>query len=435
MSSNIIPRVAFLGLCEKGESIREGDYRSWYHNLIGINSNCFCLIFPINLKEFKKLVFAIYDVKNLKDTNLEFLDQNGLLIQKMSLKYHEQGINKRNLNVDRGNTFSIKVRDLTTGWSLFLCDFEKDIILSEPTTLNIFLEQDGEKIPIGSVTFHYQKVPPLSKERIAALKADPAISKKIAIQLGCKNCKAELKIYVGLERDKVFEEKGDIWFEDLPDIFSCKCRNSSFSLKYIRENFHALLGKVKNGSQKIISAQNYYTKASIIKIIDAFKLLIESNPGEEEVQKFIERNTLILSLFSPEMIYNKMPILSKYKTDFCIVTNRKDLLLIEIEKPSFQIMKKNGETKREMQHALDQVNNWIHLVSDEKSAVLKGIGNLKVEDINRVKGVLIMGCEKDYEQEKLREFKSRNLGEVSFYTYDDLLRGLNALAKNIDNLD
>jgi len=275
------------------------------------------------------------------------------------------------------------------------------------------------------------KALPLTDESIAAIRSNPLAAKKIEALVQCQKCNDKIGAYVGLEKDTDLEKKGNIWYQELPDTFECKCKKK-FNLKYMKENMHALLGSVKIDEKIKGSVVRLYDDAALKNIINKFEKLMDNNPLEEKVQKFIEKNTLILQSFSPIKLFFKRPILNDYITDFCIVNNKKELLMIEIERPDTPLMKKNGHTTAKMQHAIDQVNDWLDLVKEDKSAILRSM-KLKSEDVSRVKGVVILGRDKGYDKEKLRRLKGKDIGEVSFFTYDDILNGLYSLVSNINN--
>jgi hypothetical protein len=45
-----------------------------------------------------------------------------------------------------------------------------------------------------------------------------------------------------------------------------------------------------------------------------------------------------------------------------------------------------------------------------------------------------MGRDKGYNPEHLRKLKKRNFGDITFYTYDDLIMGLSSLARSFRSI-
>ena len=163
---------------------------------------------------------------------------------------------------------------------------------------------------------------------------------------------------------------------------------------------------------------------------NAFDLILDRNSEEEAVQKFIERNPLILHPFSSLRIFYKSPILTKYKTDIVILNAKKELLLIELERPGLKLMKKDSGVSASLQHAFDQVRNWLHEADDHRAAVLKCIDE-DLDDVTVIRGVVIAGRDNGYEPEHLRKLKRTDFGRISFMTYDDLLRNLSSLIETV----
>ena len=105
--------------------------------------------------------------------------------------------------------------------------------------------------------------PPLTPERIAAIRSDPRAAKFIRVVMGCKKCPSKLVAYAGLERDPKQEAEGSVWYADLPDRFDCECGSASYDLSSTRRNLAALLGHhVQRGQEEEIAFTPLYSKAT-----------------------------------------------------------------------------------------------------------------------------------------------------------------------------
>ena len=164
-----------------------------------------------------------------------------------------------------------------------------------------------------------------------------------------------------------------------------------------------------------------------------FEALLDQNPAEEQVQQFMESNPLVLHQFSPDRVFFKSPILTTYKTDIAVLTSKRELLLIELERPSTRLLKKDGGIAATMQHALDQVRDWLHMIDEHRAAVLKCL-NLQPEEVSTIRGVVILGRDRDYRGDHLRKLKWTDFGRIAFFTYDDLLRSLVNLTRMVTEL-
>lgn len=428
MTDKTIANIAFLGICDRAEHIRRGHPLTWRHNIIGIKSSLLSYIFPFNLKRIS-LLFAIYDFVNFKKTKktkIRILDSTDKELMNFNIQYEKP------IDSQTDQHIKLQISDKITEWSLFIYQIDIDVFCIKPDTFKIIVDVGENQMPIGCFSVHYAQAPAFTPEYIAAIKSNPLASKSVRILVGCSKCSQELRAYAALERNKKFEDEGIIWFEDLPDRFKCGCQKAGVDLKYIRENLHALLND-QNKSAGVISLSRLYDDEALSNVCHQFKELIDNNPSEGNVQKFIEEYPIILQQFSPEKLFFKKPILASFITDFCILNNKKELLFIEIEKPQTSLMKKDGGIRAEMQHAMDQVRGWLNTAKEERSAVLREI-DLKSEEVSNIRGVVILGRDKGYDKEKLRKLKSYNFGDVDFFTYSDILKSLTSLIRNVKKL-
>jgi hypothetical protein len=242
-----------------------------------------------------------------------------------------------------------------------------------------------------------------------------------------------MRIYAGLERIAEQEREGYIWYRDLPDRFRCKCGASDFSLALIRENMHALLGQRFTRLGGEVSFTRLYEQGSLQTLYDQFRHLLDADPEEEEVQKFFEQNPVLLHIFGPEKIFAKAPILTKYKTDFVILSGNGQLRLVELERPGKRLLRRGGGRTAEFTQAFDQVLHWQHELRDHRITVLDSL-NLRREEVAKISGVVIIGRDTGYDRSDLLRLKSADLGGVEFFTYDDILSNLEGLIRGLSEL-
>jgi hypothetical protein len=162
---------------------------------------------------------------------------------------------------------------------------------------------------------------------------------------------------------------------------------------------------------------------------------VASNPPEEDIQRFIQDNTILLTVFGPKRIFFKPPLLTKYKADIAILNHKKELLLVELERPSLQLLKQGGGVCAELNRPLQQINDWLHLAEEQRFAVLSCIGNLTLADVSKVRGVIVAGTDKGYDAEQLRHFKWTDFGnDITVFTYDDLIGYVASLVRALGHL-
>lgn len=311
------------------------------------------------------------------------------------------------------------------------------------------LHDDGYEENIGAFYTSPYDAPTLTPERIAAIKSDPRALKRSSLTTTCRKCGDIFKTYTGLSRSSKYEKQGYRWYEELPDQFSCTCGQTKIDLALLRKNFHAALGSPQDigghnllqksrGSEpetdsKItqnIDSVSLYTSTELRSVRDNFAKLIQSTCSEETIQKFIEANELLLQRFSAIKLFRKPPILTFHKADFAILTPEKHLLLIEIERANLKILKKDGAQTKDLTHAFHQVENWLSVTRNHLSAVLKCL-DLDEHAVSMVRGVVIAGRDCDCRADHLTQLKGRDVGPISFCTYDDLLAAFDAFLINL----
>jgi hypothetical protein len=172
-----------------------------------------------------------------------------------------------------------------------------------------------------------------------------------------------------------------------------------------------------------------YEKSSLELIYANFISLLQKNPKEEDLQKFIEANPVLLHQYPAKRLFTKPRILTRYTADFAILTPTKELVLIEIEKAETSIATRSGSMASGLSHAIDQVKDWIIVADEHRLALLDSL-NIRKEDVSKIYGVVIAGRDSSCEAHNLRKIKCGNWGNVTVQTFDDLLYSLSALIKS-----
>lgn len=174
-------------------------------------------------------------------------------------------------------------------------------------------------------------------------------------------------------------------------------------------------------------------KPALSRVLSDFGALLSEEPEEARVQKFIEDNGVLLHRFSPRTIVKKAPILNLHQTDFAIMSETSELLLVEIERPSSRLLRKDGGRSADMTHAFDQVNDWLDVVRNHRETCIQSM-RLCPQDVSAVRGVVIMGRDAQCTRTDLRKLKATDFGEVALLTYDDLLGSLRALIRSLEGI-
>jgi hypothetical protein len=430
--STELPPIALLGVVERAARIRDGNTNLFKYNLIGLKRTIVSHLFPLVFSSLH-YAFALYAPKVGLELRLKIKDEAGHEVGKL-------GITVQSLATLQPTTEDMAIKregmivDIPLeGWTFVTIPPSKGVaMIPKPGIYTFSVDSEGEEFAIGQLNFVLIDPEPLSASRIAAIRSDPSAVKAVRAKILCSVCSETIQAYAGLERVPESEAEGYVWYENLPDSFSCSCGRTTVDLSTYRRNLHSLLGSPFNLSGEMAFLP-LYEKGSLVNTRMNFAALLEQVAPEETFQVFLEENPILLHQFSPEQIFFKAPILNLYNTDFAILNPQRQLLLIELERPDTRILKKDGGIHSELQHAFDQTRNWLQAADDQRSAVLYCI-RIDPKQVGAVQAVIIAGRDTDYDQEALRKLKGADLGRTKFMTYDDLLAGLDALIRTVEQL-
>ena len=271
----------------------------------------------------------------------------------------------------------------------------------------------------------------MTPDQIRAIASDPNAVKSIRMDLGCKVCSDKLKAYTGLNRSPQVELEGYIWQTELEDEFTCKCGNTKYSLEYLKESMHALLLKDFSREYTGLSYVRRYGHSQVVKVIQEFTNLLNRERLESPLQEFIERHPILLSRFHAKRLFIKPNIVGRFEADFAVVDFREQLWLIELERPSLQLFKRDGHPTQALMHAYGQVTDWLTQYAKYPGAILDAI-NLRAEDVVSVRGAVIAGRSADITHEVLqRHLSNPPYPNIEFMTCDDLGVSLLQISKKI----
>jgi antiviral defense system Shedu protein SduA len=334
-----------------------------------------------------------------------------------------------------GDRRSPLIRVLDSAWMTVVFAFvaPAPIVLLQPGRCTIFHElPDGSERNVGVFYCGTIDPEPLSSERIAAIKSDPRAAKAVRLRLSCTKCDEGIGAYAALERNATAETDGYTWHQDLPDSYICACGENQFDLRQMRKNLFGLIG-VNRAENEAVTYVPLYEKSTLNNLRVEFVNLLQTASKEEQLQKFIENNPILLRQFPAQRILFKPALLTRYIADFAILSPQRELILIEIEPASMSLLRKNGDHAAPLTHAVNQVQNWLQIVDDHRLACLTEM-NIEPSFVGNIRGVVIGGRDTGYDPANLRQLKSVFSGRISVLTYDDLLGSLSTLIDQIDRL-
>jgi len=428
------PRFAFLGFCDRAETITQGHHVFWHENIIGRSYSRVFYVLPVNLRG-QMAMCAIYQPRVGDEFRLIFRCAD--VEKEFEIKYTISSLQTQ----WRKDAIAVEQAELTEGadgWLVSTGPVGVDVFVYDPGVYKVYLASGLEETFIGEVGISNLVVPPFSAEEAAAIRSNPLGSKIVRMQFKCKLCAESFRVYAGLDRDHKLEAEGWIWNLDIQhDRFRCECGTNDFSLLALKGGLHGMLrqnfNKLSEGvAGSTFSSVRLYEDTALQESCRQFRQLLDSDPVEESVQKFLEAHEIFFSMFLPQKLMLKKPVLARHFVDFAILNERKELLLIEIERPGLRLLRKDGGITAELQHAFGQVHDWFRAFEDFRPAALDAFG-LKLDDVARVRGIVIGGRTPTDEAE-VRLLRSWKWNDIEFYTHDDLLRSVTGLVRHVANL-
>jgi hypothetical protein len=309
--------------------------------------------------------------------------------------------------------------------------FKVDALIPHPGRYVIQYVYGSKSLKVGEAHFHYQKAPTLTPDQIKAIESNPESIKAIRMDLGCKFCPTKLKVYTGLKRQSSLEREGWVWQTDLQERFECQCGKTKYSLEYLKESMHGMLLKDFSRETSGLSYVRRYGHDQVVKVVKEFNQLLYTERHEQPIQTFIEKHPILLSGFHAKRLFVKPNIVGRFQADFAAVDSRDQLWLIELEKPSMKLFKKDGHPTATMNHAYEQVRDWLYQYAKYPGAILSSL-SLKENDVVAVRGAVIAGRSTP----AIREALQRHLfvppyPDIEFMTLDDLANTLLQVSKKL----
>ncbi len=422
MDEKKIPDVAFIGICDRAEKLPNRLQNQWYYNILGLRNSVFPLIYPFSLSNFK-LVLAVYDFQNFTEAWIKLREEDGR-------EFFRWKFGKLSTPLEQGKKVYMHQEFIIPAdfpvWSFMVSDMP-DILITGPKRYKIYLVREDQEFILGDISFNLLETHPFTNDQIDAMRSNPTTPKAAWMEIFCRKCGDRLKVYCSLDKNVEIMGNDFMWYQDLPDEFICQCGKFVIELGILRRNMHSLLMRPYS-SIKEISSANLYEKEALRNLFTDFLKLLDTNPSEQQVYNFIKENPILLNRFSPERTFFKRPITPKHETDIVILNHQKELILIELESPEKQILTKKGAIHHKTQQAFQQIKDWLYEIKRNRLAVLDCIP-LKLDEVSNEKGYVIIGRDKNCNEEHLFKQRSSDL-EVELLTYDDLLRDLKVLIRD-----
>jgi len=189
-----------------------------------------------------------------------------------------------------------------------------------------------------------------------------------------------------------------------------------------------------------------YSEFDLLKEIESIEnryinLINSENTTEQEMQKFFEIHSFVLSPFyldiCPKTITIKPQMELKNigrKVDFILLKepNIRDFRIkcsvIELKKPQDKLFTKGRKPSHQLKLGLLQVKSVLDFVKSSPKEARKLLG---IEDISNIVGIVLIGCRKNLTKEEIEELIKLNSRSPSIKVllYDDLLENIRFVSK------
>jgi hypothetical protein len=239
------PEVVFLGIAERASAAREGDSPLLKLNLIGLRSILPLFCYPAALMGLH-FVFAVRHLVHGSNLHISIRSEARQQIGFFDIALAQLP------NPPTPPLTSMSGQRVIFGfaeaWSPVVAQHNdpSPLVFLGPGRYLVYqgATEDTEKL-IGEFYCIALDPPPLTPERVAAIKSDPHAMKAVRATVSCKECQSKLQMYAALERISALEAEGYTWYADLPDIFLCSCGKSEIDLRSSRRNLFGYLGEVR----------------------------------------------------------------------------------------------------------------------------------------------------------------------------------------------
>ena len=189
--------IIFLGICDRANYNPKND--KW--DIIGLGNFAFSYIFPTPLTGMVLGLNLSTQSITQQKLKFEITKESGTSVGKIDISGTE--IRDPTQEDFSSQKFNPVVRTSSTGrTTLFIPLDIPEVTIIEPGIYNLKHITNQGDYNLGSLQFIFVKSPPLSAERIAAIKSDPCATKSVRIELGCKHCLSKYRSYASYRKRK-----------------------------------------------------------------------------------------------------------------------------------------------------------------------------------------------------------------------------------------
>ena len=278
--------MVFLGLAERAAYVREGNTNLFKWNVLGLKHIVLSYIYPLRLSGWS-LGFALPPDLASREFKCALTDESGKVVGSFSIYGQSASPNDPEAVLQKEGPFLWMPQQ---GWATAFLPLGETVFVIEKPGIHYLRDvTDGRDEIIGQLKFAVIDPLPLTEERIAAIKSDPAAMQAVMVELGCQHCPSKCRAYAALERSEKSESDGWVWYRNIPDLFTCQCGKTTLSLDTIRRNLFGFFGLRAAGEATNVSFIPLYERSLLATLRSKFSHLLTSKPKEELLQQFLAR--------------------------------------------------------------------------------------------------------------------------------------------------
>ncbi|MCX7175001.1 MAG: DUF4263 domain-containing protein [Proteobacteria bacterium] len=161
-----------------------------------------------------------------------------------------------------------------------------------------------------------------------------------------------------------------------------------------------------------------------------FKALLDSDPEREQLLQTFLQNSPILLCPTHVRMWPKLP-LGTTITDFVFRDAAQEYMLVELERSTLQLFRKDGHATADLTHAQGQIVDWKRYLEDNLQTVQRELG---LDGITpNPHGLLVIGRSQSLLQRDRRKLQTmtNESPKLRIMTYDDVYENAKAVFENL----
>jgi hypothetical protein len=172
---------------------------------------------------------------------------------------------------------------------------------------------------------------------------------------------------------------------------------------------------------------NAQARKLMAELIKQYESLLSG--AEEPIHQFIKNHPQLLCP-AYSRFWSKLP-LGKHVTDFVFHEAAGGYLLVELEKPTHSLFRKDGQPRQQLNHAIDQIMDWRRYIEHNLSTVQRELG---LEGLSSNPSCLVVigrsSSLTEENQQKLTSMENAS-PSIKIMTYDDVLANAKAVSEHL----